>query len=89
MRVVLTDLWENERRVSSPDKSPCRAICQAHKPSETHLESVTEKGDRSQQKVVVFLRERILGAGQVDDRRNPLPIRARPPSLSWRSFSEN
>src|SRR5258707_15422411 len=23
------------------------AICQTHKPSETHLESVTEKGDRS------------------------------------------
>src|ERR1039458_5326796 len=26
------------------------AICQAHKPSETHLESVTEKGDRSKSK---------------------------------------
>jgi hypothetical protein len=62
MTVVLTDLWENERRVSSPVKSLCSAICQAHKPSETRRESVTEKGDRSQQEVVVFLRERKQGA---------------------------
>ena len=47
MTVVLIDLRENERRVSSPVKSLWRAICQAHKPSETRLESVTEIGDRS------------------------------------------
>jgi hypothetical protein len=39
MRVVLTDHWENERRVSS---------LVGHKLSETHLESATEKGDRSE-----------------------------------------
>jgi hypothetical protein len=42
------------------------AICQAHKPSETHLESVTEKGDRSLDKLVVLSRERKQGAGQFD-----------------------
>jgi hypothetical protein len=47
MGVVLTGLWESEHRVSSLVRSLRMAICQAHKPSETHLESVTEKGDRS------------------------------------------
>lgn len=51
MRVVLTNLWENERRVSSLVRSLSMAICQAHKLSETHLESVTENGDRSFVKV--------------------------------------
>src|ERR1019366_3336765 len=41
------------------------AICQAHKPSETHLESVTEKGDRSQARPKRrMIRVRKMGAGQ-------------------------
>jgi len=46
-RVVLTEHWENERRVSSHVRSLGRAICQAHKSSETRPRSVTENGDRS------------------------------------------
>jgi hypothetical protein len=51
MRVVLTDPWENGRRVSSPGKSLYRAMCQAHKMPKTRLESVTGKGDRSSRKL--------------------------------------
>lgn len=49
MRVILAGPWENGRRVSSLPK--------------THLESVTGKGDRSKNMVVVFSGDRILGAG--------------------------
>ena len=64
MTVVLADLWENERRVSSPVKSLCRAIYQAHKPSETKLWECYRKKEPIKLKLVVFLREPKQGADQ-------------------------
>jgi hypothetical protein len=54
-----------ERTPSEFVRSLSMAICQAHKLSETHLESVTEKGDRSLGNFVVLSRERKQGAGQL------------------------
>ena len=44
MTVVLTDLWENERRVSSPAKSLARAICQAQNRRKLTLGVLQNKG---------------------------------------------
>jgi hypothetical protein len=47
MTVVLIDLWENERRVSSPVKSHGRELCHAHKPRKFALKVSQKKCDRS------------------------------------------
>ena len=59
MRVVLTDLWENERRVSFA----CQIALNGDLQSSQAAESVTGKGDRSERKVSYDLVREGWGAG--------------------------